>query len=372
MTHTSQSDLGSLVGTPVDELDTPVVLVDLDIFERNATRIHRELTEHGLTWRPHTKAHKSPVLARLQLGIGAIGVTCAKLGEAEVMVDGGVPDVLVANLLGAPSKWRRAAEIQHRARVTICVDDAQHVRWASEAAVAAGTVIPVLIEVDVGMHRVGVRSSAEAVELADLIAGTPGVELAGLMGYEGHLPAVWPAADKVTACERALAGLIDAVDAVKAAGHPVGIVSSGGTGTFQSAFGVTGLTESQAGGGCLMDRFYAETCHVDLEFALTLVASTVSVREPGVAIVDAGFKSLGSLAGMLPALVLDRPGVEMPRISAEHGILSTGDVALRVGDRIRMVPPYSDAMLFLHDQVIGHRGGLVTEVIPLAGRGRLT
>lgn len=372
MTHAATATARSLIGRSIDDLDTPVVLVDLDVFERNATRIHRELTDHNVAWRPHSKAHKSPFLARLQLAIGAIGVTCAKLGEAEVMVAEGITDVLVANMLGSPSKWRRAAELQHRARLTICVDDLQHVQWASAAATAAGTVIPVLIEVDVGMHRVGVRSTAQAVELADRIAGAPGVELAGVMGYEGHLPAVWPAAEKVAACRQALKALTDAADGIRAAGHEVDTVSSGGTATFQSSFGVSGLTESQAGGGCLMDRFYAETCHIDLDFALTSVATTVSAPEPGVAIVDAGFKSLGSLAGMLPALVLDRPGVELARVSAEHGILSTADVALRVGDRIRMVPPYSDAMLLLHEQMIGHRNNVVTDVIPVAGRGKLT
>jgi D-serine deaminase-like pyridoxal phosphate-dependent protein len=372
MTETAAAVTGSPLGRPIHELDTPVVLLDLDVFESNGTRIHRELTEHGLSWRPHSKAHKSPILAALQLAIGAVGVTCAKLGEAEVMVSGGVTDVLVANMLGTTEKWARLADLQHRARATVCVDDPQHVRWASAAGVAAGAVIPLMIEVDVGMHRVGVRSTAEAIELAEQVAAAPGVELAGVMGYEGHLPAVWPAAEKTSACERALAALIDAAEGIRAAGHPVDIVSSGGSGTFQSAFSVGGLTESQAGGGCLMDRFYAETCHVDLDFALTLSSTVVSAREPGVAIIDAGFKALGSLAGMLPPLVLDRPGVELPRISAEHGILETGDTTLRVGDRVRIVPSYSDAMLFLHDQMIGHRNGVVTDVIPVAGRGRLT
>ncbi|WP_029138369.1 alanine racemase [Nakamurella lactea] len=365
------NDRESPVGRSIDELDTPVALLDLDVFDSNAATIHRKLADGGLQWRPHSKAHKSPVLARRQLELGAIGVTCAKLGEAEVMAAGGIADILVANLLGSPAKWRRAADLQSTATVTVCVDDQQHVRWASAAAVQAGTVIPLLVEVDVGMHRVGVRSSDDAVALAEQIAATPGVELAGVMGYEGHLPTIWPAAEKVAQCEQALSVLTDAATAIRAAGHQVRLVSSGGTATFESAFGVDGLNESQAGGGCLMDRFYAETCHIDLPFALTLTATTVSVQQSAVAIIDAGFKALGTPANMQPALVLDREGVAVKALSAEHGILATEGSPLRVGDRVRLVPAYSDAMVYLHENLVGHRGGVVTEMIPVAGRGKL-
>ena len=363
---------GDWVGQPVASLDTPAPLLDLDLFERNAGDIGAFLTSHGLGWRPHSKAHKSPFLARLQVRLGAVGVTCAKVGEAEVMVAGGIPEVLVANHLGTALKWSRAAALQRHAKVIVCVDDPEHVRLASAAAVAAGVTIPLLIEVDIGMHRVGVRSTEAALVLAARIDAAPGLHLAGLMGYEGHLLRVWPREAKLEQCAAALAILTDAADAVRAAGHNVEIVSSGGTGSFECTADLPGLTESQAGGGCLMDRFYAEECHVGYAQALTLLATTVSVQAEGGVIVDAGFKSLGSPNGFAPALVLDPPGVEVVGLSAEHGILSAGADQLAVGDQVRMIPAYSDAMLFLHDHLIGHRGEVVTDVIPMLGRGRLT
>jgi D-serine deaminase-like pyridoxal phosphate-dependent protein len=363
-----------LIGQPVANADTPAALLDLDAFERNATYIAGFLNQHGLSWRPHVKAHKSPQLARLQLKLGAIGVTCAKLGEAEVMVAHGIGNVLIANQLATPLKWARAAALQREAQVIVCVDDREHVRMASAAAVGAGVRIPLLIEVDIGMGRAGVRSGADALAVAGDIAESSGVWLAGVMGYEGHLLATWPQDEKRARCAGALAKLTDAAADLRAAGHDVGIVSSGGTGSFQFTAHLPGLTEIQAGGGCLMDRFYAEDCHVHLEQALTVLTAVVSVQGAGRAVIDAGFKTCGHLEGTSLPWILGRPGVTMLDLSAEHGSLEIRDPdePLRVGTRLRLVPGYSDAMLVLHDHLIGHRAGRVTEAIAMPARGRLT
>ncbi|HTV98909.1 MAG TPA: alanine racemase [Streptosporangiaceae bacterium] len=363
--------LDKLIGEPADVADTPAPLLDLDAFERNAGFIASFLREHGLAWRPHAKAHKSPQLAKLQLRHGAIGVTCAKLSEAEVMAAHGIGDILVANHLSTPAKWARAAAAQQRARVAVAVDDREHVRMASAAGTAAGTRIPLFIEVDVGMHRTGVRTAAAALGVAGDIAGSAGVFLAGVMGYEGHLLKTWPEADKRAECAQALAGLTGIADDLRSAGHEIAVVSSGGTGSFQETADLPGLTESQAGGGCLMDRFYAEDCHIALEQALTVLTSVVSVH-PGGAVVDAGFKTCGNLVGFSLPLVLGRPGVTVLALSAEHGILGVAGRPLRIGEQIRLVPGYSDAMLVLHDNLIGHRDGVITEIVAMPGRGRLT
>lgn len=366
-------DPHSTVGTPILEVDTPAPLLDLDVFEDNARRMVTFLAENGLEWRPHSKAHKSPRLARTQLEHGANGITCAKLGEAEVMVEGGVGSVLVANHLGTPAKWRRAAALQQRAEVIVCVDDPIHVAMAGEAGREAGVEIPVLIEVDIGMHRVGTRSEEASAALAGLVGSTDGVRLAGIMGYEGHLLTLWPEEEKLARCTEALTLLVAHADAVRAAGHEVAIVSSGGSGSFRQTAHVEGLTESQAGGGCLMCRFYAEDCHIDLGHALSLTSTVVSVRPPEHAVVDAGFKTFGNLPGMGLPKVLGREGVSFRSLSAEHGALTveSGAEPLRIGDRIHAIPAYSDAMLVNHDWMLGHRGGIVTEVIPMPGRGRL-
>ncbi|MBO0866572.1 MAG: alanine racemase, partial [Mycobacterium sp.] len=218
----------------------------------------------------------------------------------------------------------------------------------------------------------GVTSEQAAIELAEQIATTDGVRLAGLMGYEGHLPSVQPREEKVARCLAALNILVSAVQKVRAAGYDVDIVSSGGTGTFEATAELSELTECQAGGGCLMDRFYRELCEIDLAPALTLRATTISVQQPGRAIMDAGFKALGRLSDIPLPRVIGRPGVEVAALSAEHGILSDENDVLEVGDQVELIPGYSDAMLVLHDHLIGHRGGIITDVIPMLGRGRLT
>lgn len=367
-------DPQSTIGTPILEVDTPAPLLDLDVFEDNSRRIFAFLADNGMEWRPHSKAHKSPRLAGIQAELGAIGVTCAKLGEAEAMVDGGIGSVLVANHLGTAAKWRRAAELQLRAEVIVCIDDPVHVDMAGAAGREAGVQIPVLIEVDIGMHRVGTRSEDGSASLADVLAATDGVRLAGIMGYEGHLLTLWPEEEKLARCTEALTLLVAHADAIRSRGHGVAIVSSGGSGSFKQTAHVEGLTESQAGGGCLMCRFYAEDCHVDLGHALSLTATVVSVRPPDHAVVDAGFKAFGELPDMggFPK-VLGREGVTYRSLSAEHGALKLESDAepLRIGDRIHAIPAYSDAMLVNHDWMLGHRGGIVTEVIPMPGRGRL-
>jgi len=300
-------------------------------------------------------------------------VTCAKVGEAEVMVAGGIASVLVANHLATPEKWQRVAALQASGEVIVCVDDPAHVALGSAAGRAAGVDVPVVIEVDLGMDRVGTRSAAESVALAGLIADSDGMSLRGVMGYEGHVLTAWPQDVKRARATEAAELLVHHAESVQLAGHEVGIVSSGGSGSYRETAHVAGLTESQAGGGCLMCRFYAEACHVDLAPALSLVASVVSVRPPGLAIIDAGFKALGNVAGMGLPLVVGRSGVECVSLSAEHGRLALSDdaTALRVGDRVHLIPAYSDAMLVNHDFMLGHRGETVSEVVAMPGRGQL-
>ena len=369
MTGAAHPDAAGLVGRSIGEIDTPAAFLDLDAFDRNCRRISQFLTDRGRSWRPHTKAHVSPFLAARQIAGGALGVTCATIAEAEAMARGGIRGILIAAELSSPAKWTRAATLPPDAGLMACVDGVTQVEWASAAATAAGAVLPLLIEIDLGMHRCGVRSTADALRLADAIARRPGVELAGVMGYEGHLLSVWPLADKTSRCAEALGLLVDAAEALRRAGHEVAVVSCGGTGTFLATGDLPGPTESQAGGGCLMDGFYAERCHVDLEFALTLSATVMSRTSRDGAVVDAGFKTLGNLPGFEMPRLLGREGIRLTGLSAEHGLLTLDDDTLEVGDRIDIVPAYSDAMLFLHRWLVGHRQGVITDILPLSARG---
>jgi D-serine deaminase-like pyridoxal phosphate-dependent protein len=221
-------------GTPIEEVDTPALLLDLDRFERNATRLMEVMRANGVGWRPHSKAHKSPDIAKRQIEIGAHGVTCAKVSEAEVMVEGGIESVLIANELPLPGKWQRLAALQDRAEVMAAADAPEHVAMASEAGTAAGVEIPLVIEVDIGMSRGGIAPGEPSVELAHRIVAAPGVRFAGIMGYEGHALTVWPLDAKETEVRSAVGSLVDTARRIEAAGIPVPIVSTGGSGTFMS------------------------------------------------------------------------------------------------------------------------------------------
>jgi D-serine deaminase-like pyridoxal phosphate-dependent protein len=355
-------------------LATPFLLVDLDAFDANAATLARIVIEGGAAWRPHVKAHKSPWLAARQMARGAVGVTCAKVGEAEVMVDGGITSVLVANQIVAPDALARLAQLQARAEVIACVDDVAQVDAANAAATAVDTVIPLLIEVDVGEHRAGVSAGPAARDLARQIAGRRGVRFAGLLGYEGHVNTLWPAEVRAAACRAALDPLVATRRLLEDDGIEVRIVSSGGSATADVAARVDGITEIQAGGACLMDRYYRELCHLNgYATALTVRVTVTSRPTRERFITDGGWKAMSNGVGGLP-LVVAEPGLRIVELHAEHGIgeVESGSRGPVVGDTLDLIPGYSDATVFLHDWVVIGRAGQAIEVVPVAARGKLS
>jgi D-serine deaminase-like pyridoxal phosphate-dependent protein len=372
MTPRSAISLQSLVGLEKEELDTPVLLIDLDRFESNIAAIAACCRDYGTGWRPHSKAHKSPEIARLLVAAGATGITCAKLSEAEMMVSHGVGDILLANQLGSASKQRRLAEIQNHGRVVAIVDTEVVLDPMAAAAVAAGTTIPVLIDVDIGMNRTGCLPGKEVVRLAEAISRRPGLRLEGIMGYEGHVLEIEPPEAKERACQESLEKLVLSRDVLLEQGHRCDIVSAGGTGTYTITAAFEGITELQAGGGIFMDAMYRESCHVeDLQFALTVLA-TVSSRQHSHVVLDAGFKTLSQSESAPRAL--GREDLDLRYLSAEHGVFSVRDgcPGPQVGERIELLPWYSDSTTFLHDRFVGLRRGVVECVWEIAGRGLLT
>jgi D-serine deaminase-like pyridoxal phosphate-dependent protein len=345
------------------------------MFERNATKISTFLREHNLDWRPHSKAHKSPQIARRQMQLGAIGPICAKPSEAQVMVDWGIPRVLIANEQGRRSKYDRIAALNRRAEVITCADSPAHVEMASAAGVAAGIDIPLLVSLDVGMDRTGAMPGRPALELARQIVRTPGVSFQGVMGYEGHLLTVWPLEEKHRQTHEAMNRMVETARLIESDGIPVRIVSGGGSGSYMTSGLVKGMTEIQAGGACFMDRFYGDECHMDgdFEYAVTVVSTITSRPIPERAIMDAGFKTMSSGESGNPRPI-DLPGASLVYLSAEHGNIALEPEAqgLRIGDRVEWILGYSDTTTFLHDHFVGIRNGRVTAVIPILARGRLT
>ncbi len=361
-----------VLGCSKADLDTPALCVDLDALEANIAAMSADCRKHDIDWRPHSKCHKSPLLAHKLIAAGAIGVTCAKLGEAEVMAQGGVTDTLIANLIVGPKKVARLVELRKIADPVVCVDHIDQAQAFSDAMAAAGLSLRVIIEVDIGLGRVGVAAGEPSVALARTVHELPGLTLAGIMGYEGHLLMLEDGPDKATAIHSALQLLTDTATQIRDAGLPCEIVSCGGTGSFKYSVQAPGITEMQAGGGMFMDAFYRYGCHIaDWKYALTILTTIVSRPAPDRAIIDAGRKTMDGWVHK--PLVFGRDDITVDSLSAEHGALKLAPSAqdLRIGDRLEIIPGYSDLTCVLHDNFLAFRGDKLEAIWPLEGRGRL-
>ncbi len=360
------------IGASLQSIDTPFLKLDLDILARNIHFISTYCQDRQCAWRPHSKAHKSPHIAHMQIAAGAVGITCAKLSEAEMMVEHGIEHILLANQLTTQSKWNRLAHLQTRAEVIATIEDAAMIELAALAAKTSGNSIPLLVELDIGMGRVGIAPGEKTLELVQQVASTPGLAFRGLMGYEGHVLAIEPDSAKKEACLEAIRHLLSSRDLLAQHGIKSEIISAGGTGSFMHTAAIDGITEVQAGGGIFMDAKYRDEFHVtELQVALTLVASATS-RRPGQVVTDAGFKSMSSQHGS--PQVCNRDDIELKYLSAEHGVLSThGDGELpALGERLEFILGYTDSTTFLHDVFWGVRGDKIESIIPILGRGLLS
>ncbi|RIK38060.1 MAG: hypothetical protein DCC55_22315 [Chloroflexi bacterium] len=358
------------IGRHKTELDTPILWVDLDQLEQNIANLAQHCRQAGVNWRPHTKGIKTPAIAHKLLAAGAIGVTCAKLAEAEVMAASGITDILVANQVVGPQKIARLVNLLRHADVKIAVDNAAVVTALGEAATAKGVTAGVLIEVNTGMDRAGVLPGEPALALARHVAATPGLRLRGLMAWEGHTLAFPDPEQKRRGVEESIRLLLETVERCRRAGLPIEIVSCGGSGTYQITAAIPGVTEIQAGGGIFGDVTY-QGWGVPFAPALFVQSMVTSRPTPQRVIIDAGFKTLPR--GFAAPRPLGLPGVKTLSLSAEHGniTLEESSQTPNVGDVIDLVVGYSDATVCLHEQLYGIRNGQVETIWPILGRGKL-
>lgn len=279
------------------DVDTPALLLDLPALERNIGQMAAFARGAGVNLRPHSKTHKSPKIASMQLAAGALGITCQKLGEAEVMAEAGIGGILISSQIVGAQKIRRLVDLARHAQVLVAVDDARNVSDLSQAFVSAGATLGVVIEVDVGMMRCGVQPGEPTLALARQIIESPGLKFMGLMGYEGHTVSIRDGAERRQGASASLRLLVDTAEMLRHSGVPVGIVSSTGTGTFDTGGGFPGITELQVGSYATMDADYQEV-GVPFECALTVLATVISTPREGLAILDAGMKALAPDHGM--------------------------------------------------------------------------
>jgi D-serine deaminase-like pyridoxal phosphate-dependent protein len=363
--------MNSAIGQDKSALDTPALIVDLDAMEESIARIARTCSEHGVGWRPHTKGQKTPEIVRKEIEAGAIGVTCAKLGEAEVMADAGIRDILIANQIIGPAKIVRLMALLDKADVIVAVDSTQNVTELAAAAARWGKTLRVVIEVDIGMKRAGVVPGAPVLALADVIAGQPGLVFTGLMAWESHAVAIADPAEKERVVAAAIAQLTESAAACRARGHQARIVSCGGSGTFPYCVRQPGVTEVQAGGAILSGNYYRTQQHLDFPCSLTVLATVTSRPTPTRIIIDAGSKSMSTHAAL--PVPMGIPELRSLRISAEHSTIELQEPSEmpRIGDRLELIAGHSDSTVNLHEEIAAVRRGKVEAIWRVTARGKI-
>jgi 3-hydroxy-D-aspartate aldolase len=363
------------IGMAADDVDTPALLVDLDAFEHNIALMARMVASFGVNHRPHAKTHKSPDVARRQIAAGAVGQCCQKVGEAEVLVAGGIEDVLVSNQVVGPRKLDRLAALARQASIGVCVDDAGNIEDINAAAKRFGSTVEVLVEVDIGAGRCGVMPGAPAVVLAKKIDAASNLKFGGLQAYQGRAQHIRGHGERKVAIDKAGALVKETVAKLTAAGLDCRLVTGAGTGTFQFEARSGVWNELQAGSYCFMDADYSLNFSEDGEFfdtfrqSLFVLATVMSHPTRDRAVLDAGLKASSIDAG-LPRIA-DLLDVTYVGASDEHGTLALGVKApeIKLGDKLRLIPGHCDPTVNLHDWYVGIRGGVVESLWPVAARG---
>ncbi len=357
---------GSAIGRPRRELITPALIMDLDVARRNIQFMTERLSTMKAKLRPHVKCQKSPELARLQIEAGAIGVCTATVWEAIVMSRSGIEDVLIANQVGGREKIAALAKAAKHGRLTVAIDDVRNAADLSSAAQAAGSTMEVLIEVDVGMGRGGVRSPEEAVNLAQHVAMLPGLKLRGVQGYEGHCMLEPDRDVRIQKAHAAMDYLGTAIDRLAAAGFACEVVSAGGTGTYDITGNNPRVTEIQAGSYVFMDNFHGNLVP-GFSRALT-VLGTVVIQHGNTIVLDAGRKSVG-IDFVLPTMI-DYPFYQARYFAEEHALFDVDErCRLKLGDTTELIPGYAPSTVNLYDAYHVVENNVVVDIWPIVPRG---
>lgn len=359
----------------LEHLTTPAVIVDLDIVDRNIAHAENQISKVGIKHRPHIKTHKSVYFADLQVGSGAKGITCAKLGEAEVFANAGFTDILVAYPIIGEAKLERLAQLSQKSKVTTCIDSLEGAFGISALGERIGLKLPIYIEINVGFDRCGRRSGEEAMNFAKEINKLPGLQIEGIMSYAGHINDQKTVDDVRLAVREEVKLLNDTAQMLQANGIDLKEVSVGSSLSVEFAEELQGITEIRAGsyifhdlGHVSSDLFSIQDC------ALRIIVSVVSIPYPGRAIIDAGTKTLTSDKSRMDGYgyVVEHPEAEIIKLNEEHGFLNYDPASfeLKIGQRLTVIPNHACVIPNLCDSLIGIRNGKVERMIPVDARGK--
>lgn len=367
--------LDSIIGQQKNEIATPALVIDLDIFESNLKKMG-ELTAHSnIAYRPHSKSHKQPIIAHKQLRAGAIGICCSKLSEAEVMVAGGIHDILITSPVVAESKVRALAALARHARLAVVVDSKKNVAALNAAAQNMGSRLGSFVEIDVGQGRCGVVSAHEAVELAIEIERARGLEFRGLQGYQGRIQLESSIEIRRTGAQTALSRLQEVAQTVRRAGIQAPTLTGGGTGTLAIDIVLGGLNELQPGSYVFMDSRYTAIewdggGRPPFQSSLSVLAGVISRPLRNRVVLDSGWKAISNDAGN-PVLIAPE-GAKFRFAGDEHAVLEHDDeLPLAVGDTVQLIPSHCDTTINLYDHCYALRSGRVEAIWPIPGRGKL-
>jgi D-serine deaminase-like pyridoxal phosphate-dependent protein len=358
----------------ITELDTPAVVIDLDILERNLRRAQDYCSTHGIRLRPHMKTHKIPEIGRLQVQYGAVGLTCAKLGEAEVMADAGIEDLFIAYPLWGEQKLRRLTDLAQRARISVAFDGWEVGEGIARAARDAGIEIDALVEVDTGTGRCGVAPGPEMLSLCRKVADAPGLRFRGLMTYQGYVQGT---VSERQAQMRAENDRVTALlDDLRGAGVECEVVSGGTSPSLYLSELLPAVTENRCGTYVFNDRNMVASGAVGWEdCAMRLAVTVVSDAVPDQVIIDGGSKTFHSDRSVDEGYgrVVEDPQLLFLKMNEEHGYVRRNGSTRphRVGDRLHVIPNHVCVAMNMHDEAWVHRGGEVVDCWKIAARGKL-
>ena len=357
------------IGTPKDRLPTPALLINLPALEFNLSLMSSYFLHKSTKLRPHFKTHKCPLIAKKQVEYGAIGITCAKLSEAEVLMEAGILNVLIANQVVDPAKITRLAKLAGYGQLIVAVDQLENLIQIAGAANESRTTVHVVIEVDVGMRRAGVQPGEPALKLAKEASILPGIHFSGVLGYEGFTMFEEDREERYRNSQAAMSALVSTSDLIRGAGIPVEIVSAGGTGTYDITGDNPGVTEVEAGSYVFMDKKYNQL-GMDFKQSLTLLAMVTSVQAVGRSIIDAGLKVLTTDNGM-PELI-SPDGLKLLNLNEEHGIIGVDaeKVQPKVGMYVEIIPSHACTTVNLHDRYYVIQDDQLIDIWEISGRGK--
>jgi D-serine deaminase-like pyridoxal phosphate-dependent protein len=355
-----------LIGRHRSEIDTPALLLSMDAVERNIAAMAQFFSDKECKLRPHIKTHKLPLIAHKQIEAGAVGITCAKLGEAKIFFESGIKDILIANEIVGERKIQGLANLSRYGNLIVCVDHFENARDISEAAGSIGMKVNVLVEVNVGLNRCGVKPGNPALGLVEKIIKLKHLVFRGIMGYEGGL-FIEDMEEKKEKCRERNRLLVETKEIIERNAFPVEIVTAGGSNTFNLTGLYPGITDIQVGSYVTMDTHNAYY-GLDFEQAITVLTTVISRPEKERAVTDAGMKSLSTDNG-LP--ICKEPGIVVSMLNEEHGHLriETPDHPVSVGNKIEIVPSHGCTTIPLYDRYVVVRNDYVESVIDIRARG---